>query len=477
MYYFLVVSFFVFSCIKNPKKIKTINEIRPNILVIAVDDLNDWVGALNGHPQALTPNIDKLASEGMLFTNAHCQAPVCNPSRASIMTSLYPSTTGLYFLNPDIMQSEIVKENILMPKKFQNEGYYVSGAGKLFHNARGVNEKYIPNYAGNFGGFGPFPKNKLSNYKGHRLWDWGIFPNDDKLMPDYIMASWATDILKTEINKPFWIGVGFYRPHVPQYATQKWFDLYPIDSIQLPKVITNDLIDLSRYGIDLTREGHVSPNHEWIVENDQWKPLVQSYLACVSFVDNQIGRIIDALKNSKYANNTYVVLFSDHGFHFGEKQRYAKRSLWNDATRVPLIFWGPNISKGVSNKPVQLLDIYPTLLELAKISPEKQHEGHSLSDILKGEDEKWPHYARSSFGPGNHAIISENYRYIKYNDGTEEFYDCTTDPHEWFNKIKDSKFSSLINQHRALIPKYEHAVLGGGSTGHITYEISESSKN
>jgi arylsulfatase A-like enzyme len=237
------------------------------------------------------------------------------------------------------------------------------------------------------------------------------------------------------------------------------------------------LDDLSKYGRDITREGHVSPKHEWVIENQQWKPLVQSYLACVSFVDAQIGRVFDTLENSEYAKNTYIVLFSDHGFHLGEKKRYAKRSLWNDGTRVPLIFWGPNISKGTSKKPVQLLDIYPTLLELAQISPDKLHEGHSLMNILKGKEEKWPHHARTTFGPGNHAIISENYRYVRYNDETEEFYDHSIDPHEWDNKSKDPKYQELIEQHRALLPKAEHTALGKGSTGHVSYQISESSKN
>mgnify|MGYP001292601822 CR=1 FL=1 len=476
--YILLGSYFVtLSCINNPEKNKTTTDKKPNILLIAVDDLNDWIGVLKGHPQALTPNIDRLANEGMLFANAHCQAPVCNPSRASLMTSLYPSTTGIYFLNPDIEHSPIAKKSILMPKRFLNEGYYVTGAGKLFHNARGINKKYVPNYGGNFGGFGPFPEEKLTNFPGHPLWDWGIFPNDDSLMPDYKLATWAESILKNEIATPFWMGVGFYRPHVPQYVPKKWFDLYPIDSIQLPEVLKNDLNDISNYGINITREGHVSPKHEWVIENEQWKPLVQSYLACISFVDAQIGRVFDALKNSAYANNTFIILFSDHGFHLGEKERYAKRSLWNDGTRVPLIFWGPNISKGTSKKPVQLLDIYPTLLDLAQINADELHEGHSLYNILKGGVEKWARYARTSFGPGNHSIISENYRYVHYNDQTEEFYDYTIDPHEWINKSNDPKYRDLIKQHRALLPKNEHPVLGKNSTGHVAYQISESSKN
>jgi len=466
---------FLVACQEANKEKTAKSPEKPNVLVIAVDDLNDWIGVLGGHPQAKTPNIDRLANSGVLFTNAHCQAPVCNPSRASVMTSLYPSTSGIYFLNPDITESPIARENIVMPKRFENEGYNVFGAGKLFHNAKGLNKKYIPNHAGHFGGFGPMPEEKISPYPGHPLWDWGAFPERDDQMPDYQIASWATARLAEKQEQPFWMGVGFFRPHVPQYAPQKWFDLYPLESLQLPKTIAGDLKDISSYGVDITREKHVSPTHEWVIENEQWKPLVQSYLACVSFVDEQVGRVLDALENGAYAANTYVVLFSDHGFHIGEKERHAKRSLWEDGARVPLIIMGPGIPKGkVSNKPVQLLDIYPTLLELSNLEPDPKHEGNSLVPILQQTElNEWSHYARTSFGPGNYAIVSENYRFIQYNDGSEEFYDHSNDPQEWYNEIGNKKYAVLISQHRAQIPKQRHAILGEGSTGHLSYEVSE----
>ena len=271
------------------------------------------------------------------------------------------------------------------------------------------------------------------------------------------------------------MGVGFFRPHVPQYAPQKWFDLYPLESLQLPKTISDDLNDVSSYGVDITREKHVSPTHEWVTENEQWKPLIQSYLACVSFVDEQVGRVLDALENGAYANNTYVVLFSDHGFHIGEKEHHAKRSLWEDGARVPMIIMGPGIPKGsVSNKPVQLLDIYPTLLELSNLEPDPKHEGNSLVPLLQETElNDWPHYARTSFGPGNYAIVSEDYRFIQYNDGSEEFYDHNNDPQEWHNEIGNEKYSGIISRHRAQIPVQRHEILGEGSTGHLSYGASE----
>ena len=447
---------------------------KPNILLIAVDDLNDWIGVLEGHPQVKTPNIDRLASRGVIFSNAQCQSPVCNPSRASLMTSLYPSTSGIYFLNPDLKKSPVASKSRLMLQRFEEEGYRVFGAGKLFHNGGGQNETYVPNYAGQFGGFGPLPEKKITDYQGHPLWDWGTYPKNDEDMPDHQIADWAEKILAKEQEEPFWMGVGFYRPHVPQFAPQKWFDMYPIESIELPKVKQDDLSDIPSYGVNITRLNHVSPPHEWVKENVQWKSIVQSYLACVSFVDAQIGRVLKAYDKGDYGNNTYIVFFSDHGFHLGEKERYAKRSLWEDGTRVPLIIIGPKIPKGkVCNKPVQLLDIYPTLLELTNLEADPMHEGNSLVPLLKDVDSEWPYMARTSFGPGNYAIRSEKYRFIQYNDKSEEFYDHFNDPHEWFNLIDKHDYEDLIQQHRSEIPKIQHKILGKGSTGHKSYSASE----
>ena len=466
------------SCDSNKKKDTILDTVKPNVLLIAVDDLNDWIGVLGGHPQANTPHMDRLANRGVLFSNAQCQAPVCNPSRASVMTSLYPSTSGIYFLNPDIKDSPVASKNIVMPRRYEQEGYNVFAAGKLFHNGQGLNETHIPNYAGQFGGFGPMPDEKISTYPGHPLWDWGVYPDRDDQMPDYQIASWAEERLAEKQEEPFWMGVGFYRPHVPQFAPQKWFDMYPLESLQLPKTIADDLKDISSYGVDITRLKHVSPTHEWVTKNNQWKPLVQSYLACVSFVDEQVGRVLTALDNGDYGENTYVVLFSDHGFHLGEKERFAKRSLWDDGARVPMIIMGPGIPKGkVIDKPVQLLDIYPTLLELTNLKPDPKHEGNSLVPLLMNTDTEWPYYARTCFGPGNYAIRSERYRFIQYNDGSEEFYDHNKDPQEWYNAINNIEYADIIDRHRLQVPQQRYPILGQKSTGHESYEASEKNRN
>jgi len=310
-----------------------------------------------------------------------------------------------------------------------------------------------------------------------KLWDWGVFPEQDDLMPDYKIAAWGADQLGKIYDKPLFLATGFYTPHVPQYAPQKWFDLYPLETLQLPKVVANDMKDISEYGSNITRLKHVAPTMEWVEKNDEWKPLVQSYLACISFTDHQIGKLLDALDNSPYKDNTYVVLYTDHGFHQGEKERFAKRSLWEDGTRTPMIIAGPGIVEGkVCSKPAQLLDIYPTLLELTGLKADPKLEGNSLVPLLKDPQADWPHMARTSFGPGNYSIVSENYRYIQYNDGSEEFYDRSKDTHEWNNVVKNPEYAEVINKHRAQIPQERHEILGKNSTGHKTFEASEAAR-
>jgi arylsulfatase A-like enzyme len=318
------------------------------------------------------------------------------------------------------------------------------------------------------------PETKITSVPGGRIWDWGVFPESDDLMTDHKIAEWGVQQLAKQQEQPLFLATGFYTPHVPQYAPQKWFDLYPLETLQLPQVAANDLKDISEYGINITRLKHVAPTMEWVEANDQWKLLVQSYLACISFTDHQVGKLLDALDNSPYKDNTYIVLYTDHGFHQGEKERFAKRSLWEDGTRTPMIIAGPGIVKGgVCSKPTQLLDIYPTLLELTGLKADPKLEGNSLVPLLKNPQTDWPHMARTSFGPGNYSIVSEHYRYIHYNDGSEEFYDRAKDPHEWNNVINNPEYAAVIKKHRAQIPQQRHEILGHSSTGHKSFEASE----
>ena len=406
-------------------------EQRPNVLLLAVDDLNDWVGALGGHPQAKTPNIDRLAARGTLFTNAHCQAPVCSPSRASLVTGRLPSSTGMYFLLPALAAEPSLQDTVTLVQRFAEEGYATFGVGKVHH---GDERPFFGEYGGAMGGFGPRPEAKLSYPIGHPLWDWGAYPEKDEQMPDRRVADWAAQKLAEEHDRPFFLAAGFWRPHVPMYAPKPWFDLHPREEVLLPEVLAGDRDDLPDYAKALTI-GLPAPRHEWLVENEQWRHAVQAYLASTSFVDACVGRVLDALAESRYADDTIVVLLSDHGFHLGEKQRWAKRSLWETSTRVPLVVAAPGRAPGVSSQPVGLVDVYPTLLELAGLRPGEALDGHSLAPLLDDPDAPWPHVALTTFGPGNHTVRSRRWRYTRYADGSEELYDHDADPREWHNLI------------------------------------------
>lgn len=412
----------------------------PNVLFLAIDDLNTWLGCMDGHPNAKTPNLDRLAARGTLFTNAHCQAPICGPSRASLMTGLRPSTTGIYGQINDqkIRQADsLLSDVIFLPQYFQQAGYKTMGKGKLFHHF--APEGVFEERGGRVGGFGPKPEKR---FRYDPEWfgkppgtqtDWGVYPEKDEDMIDYQTAQWAIERLQQEHDRPFFLAAGFIRPHVPFYAPQRWFDLHPLDSIQLPPYLMDDQKDIPEISTQL-HEILQMPTTEWAKEQDEWKAIVQAYLACISFVDHYVGQVLDALDASPYADNTIVVVWSDHGYHLGEKNRFAKHSLWEEATRVPLIFAGPGIGVDETcNRPVELLDLYPTLLDLCGLPPNNQNEGQSIRPLLLDPMAGWTKSAITTYGRNNHSVRTEQHRYIQFEDGSQEFYDHTQDPNEWDN--------------------------------------------
>lgn len=429
---------------------------RPNVVMIAIDDLNDWIGCLGGHPQALTPHMDRLAARGMLFTNAHCQAPLCNPSRASLLTGLRPSTTGVYALEPWFRTVEALRDHVTLPQHFKRHGYRTLAAGKIYHG--GYPPK--PERAAEFDVWGPptavgaRPKEKLVTTPGgnHPLVDWGTFPHRDEDKGDWHVASWAVDELKSKPQEPFFLAAGFFLPHVPCYATQKWFDLYPEETLIMPTVPTADRDDTPEISWYLHWK-LPEPRLSWAKETYQWKPLVRSYLACVSFVDSQVGRVLDALDASGLADRTIVVLWSDHGWHLGEKGITGKNSLWGESTRVPLMFAGPGISRGTCRQSVELLDIYPTLSELCGLEPPPRVEGESLLPQLKDPETLRQQPAITTQSPGNHSIVSGHWRYIRYADGSEELYDFQSDPSEWTNLAQDPAYVEMKSQLARWVPQ------------------------
>lgn len=415
----------------------------PNVLLLMVDDLNDWIGAMVGHPQAKTPNIDRLAARGVTFMNAHCQAPICGPSRASLMTGLLPSTTGIYGqINDRNLRgaSETIADLPFLPEAL-GRTHQTMGVGKLFHNHApdGVFDKS----GGREAGFGPKPPERLKWDRAKTSTDWGPFPDRDEEMPDSRTAAWAIERLEEERNNPFFLAVGFLRPHVPWHVPKKWFDLYPPGELEMPPYLPGDHEDVPEISKRL-HEVPMMPTTEWARESGEWRNIVQAYLACVSFVDHQVGRVLDALEAGPYGDSTVVVLCGDHGYHIGEKNRFAKHSVWEEATRTPLIIAGPGIEQGRRcTKPVGLIDLYPTLLDYCGALPEASNEGYSLRPLLEDPEADWPHMAITTYGRNNHAVRSEHFRYIRYEDGSEELYDHRVDDAEWKNLADDPEYAQV----------------------------------
>jgi arylsulfatase A-like enzyme len=441
---------------------------KPNVLFIAIDDLNDWVGPLGGHPLVKTPNMDALASRGTTFTNAHCQAPLCNPSRTSLLTGLRPSTTGVYSLNVWFREDEHLKDHVTLPQHFMQNGYYVATTGKIFHDAYPPPKGREPNTEfteyGLRGGVQPRPKQKFVNTPADiALMDWGVFPEKDEDCFDYDVGSFACDWLeKSPRDKPWMLCVGFRHPHVPCYAPQKWFDLYPTDDSILPPMRDDDRSDVPPFAWYLHWK-LPEPRLAWLKEANEWHALVRAYLASVSFADAMVGRVLAALGETGQTQNTVIVLWSDHGWHLGEKDISGKNTLWDRSTRVPLIFAGPGITKGaVCARPVELLDLYPTLADLCGLPKPKRVEGQSLVPQLKDADAPRERPAITTHGPGNHGVRTEEWRYIRYADGSEELYDMQMDPNEWINLADNSRYDAVKEELAKWLPKNDAAPLGKG---------------
>jgi arylsulfatase A-like enzyme len=465
----LVVGAFVFTTATHAAD-------KPNVLFFAIDDLNDWVGPLGGHPQVKTPNLDALAARGTTFTNAHCQAPLCNPSRTSIMTGLRPSTTGVYALAPWFRTSEKLKDHLTLFQWFHKNGYKTMSCGKVFHDAYPPKADRTDNGPevdvwGQQGGFEPRPKIKFVTTPDNiPAMDWGPFPDKDEDCFDYDVASWAVQQLKAPPKGPFFLAVGLRHPHVPCFAPQKWFDLYPEDKLVMPEVKEDDRDDLPRFASYLHWK-LPEPRLKWLRENKQWVPLVRAYLASISYMDAQVGRVLEALKVSGLEKNTVVVLWGDHGWHLGEKGITGKNTLWERSTRVPLIFAGPGVATGARcGRPVELLDLYPTLCELCSLPANPLNEGLSLVPQLRDAKAPRERPAVTTHNPGNHAVRTETWRYIRYADGGEELYDEQKDPHEWFNIAGDANYTDVKKQLAKSMPAASAPPLPGSAGRLLTYE-------
>lgn len=425
---------------------------RPNVLFIAIDDLNDWIGSLGGHPQTKTPNLDRLAKRGVNFTKAYCSAPVCNPSRASLMSGLRPSTTGVYQNSQPWRPA--MPDRVCLQQLFMAQGYDAVGSGKIYHEAYAEPENWT-HYAKQH----PDPKPSqqvLSDPHSHAggiIWGKLDGVTDDQ-MNDYDIASDAIDYLGKPHDKPFFLACGLHRPHMPWQVPTKYYDMFPLDSIQTPEVPDDDLADVPPAGVRMAKP---DGDHSNILKSDNWKQAVQAYLAAIAFADAQAGRLIDALDESEHAKNTIVILWGDHGWHLGEKHHWRKFTVWEEAARAPLMVTVPGMTKpeSICERTVEFVHIYPTLVELCGLTPPDKLDGVSFVSLLKDPKAPWGRPAVTTYGRGNHGVRSERWRYIRYADGGEELYDHDADPNEWKNLASDSKYRGVMAELAAYLPRID----------------------
>ncbi len=426
----------------------------PNVLFIVADDLNDWVGALGGHPQAKTPNIDRLAARGVLFTNAHCAAPVCNPSRTSVLTGVAPSVSGVY-RNTQPWREPLAAATTL-PRLFRESGWTTLGAGKIFHGTFNDVDawdeyrlrKELPK--------GPAGEDTIPSPKRdiYDLIQWAPMDIADDAMDDHNVATWCIERLAEPRDRPLFLACGIYKPHLPWFVPRRFYDEFPLATVKLPKVIANDLDDVPPAWRKMVNSGGV---HERMVKEGRWQAGVQAYLAAIAYADYEVGRVLDALDRSPAGKDTIVVFWGDHGWHLGEKEHWRKFTLWERSTRTPLIVVAPGLTApgGRCDRTVSLLDIYPTLAELCGVASPQKLDGTSLVPLLR--DPAAAGAARTdgvvtSNGRGNDSIRTARWRLIRYADGSLELYDHVADPDEFTNLATKAEFASVVAELGARLP-------------------------
>lgn len=435
---------------------------------------------MGGHPQAQTPNLSAFADQSVLFKNAYCASPSCNPSRTALLTGKYPFETGLYN-NPQIWRHVLPNETTLM-EYFKQAGYWTGGAGKIFHNnmpdPRSWDE-YFPDKIQHF----PYyylpdidsitgkkifrkqdneirednPKGitfNMSHEKGMYIaFDWSPLPYQKDETGDYSSVNWAINQLNKKHDNPFFLACGLYRPHLPWYVPREYYDKFPLEEIQLPEVLPNDIDDLPNIGELKARRNY----HKKVLEAGQWKNAVQGYLASINYADDLVGELLSALKNSKYANNTIVVIFSDHGWQLGEKEHWRKFALWEDVINSVLIVKPPGNRKGVvCTKNVSLVDIFPTLTDLCGLKKKEGISGNSLVPLMKNPyDNEWDKAVVTMLGDKHFSIRKEMWHYIIYGGKEIELYNLEDDPNEWENLANKPESAEILKELDQHIPKYK----------------------
>lgn len=455
----------------------------PNILFIAIDDMNDWVGVLGGHPQACTPNIDNLANRGVLFTNAHTPAPACSPCRNAVLYGMEPYKSGLYpFYHRTEMEKSFFKKHKSLLEIFRDNGYDTFGAGKIHHGTmnpasvrmfdsleytESINMKLME-----------LSDPEVDSTDGVGVKKFGKMCGRPSLSPledhvDYNISKFGVDILSRNHQKPFFLALGFIKPHLPFVAPKKYFDMFPLESIKKPEIRDDDLADLSWAA---RSNAKLNDDYKYRTQ-DTWEGWIRAYLACNAYTDENVGRVFNALEASNYSENTIVVLWSDHGYHFGEKRSHRKFSLWEESTRVPFIILDPNNqSNGRScDAPVSLIDIFPTLLNSAGIKVPAYADGYDLSELLKAPETEKDIPALSTWGRGNYSLRSSRWRYTVYFDGSEELYDHKVDPNEWNNLAEQQEHNDTMKRLKRYLPESEAPLVLQGKALHNVVDADQAS--
>ena len=380
-----------------------------------------------------------------------------------MMSGMQPSVTGIYNNQQPISGSSVANNSLFMPQHFKNNGYYTLIAGKIFHTkpSSGILQNMWDDMSNIDGGYGPFfktpnlPQNLQGKWQDYQEWE-----GPDADFPDVRNSQKVIDFLGQKHDKPFFVAMGFYRPHTPWTAPKRYFDEYDVNAIKLPVTIPDDLNDIPAYAIDHFI-GQNQINKQKILSSTgkkYWQQMVRAYLACVSFADDRIGMILDALDKSPYSKNTLIVLVGDNGYHHGEKERWGKSALWREACHVPLIIAGPKddkrIKSGKCESVVNSIDLYPTLIDacnLPKIN--NQLAGSSLMSLLLDPGSKRDKPSITTFLPGNFGVHSGKWNYIHYVDGSQELYDVSGDENEFVNLAGKPKYKSTIDSLSIFLPK------------------------
>ena len=427
-----------------------------NVLFLIIDDLNTWLlGDENRYRgKVIAPNITKLGKSGIVFQHAYTASPVCAPSRTALWSGMRPWQTGVYQNGVDSRQSKALKKATSLPKLFKQAGYFTASHGKVTHgwDTRSGFDERTPHRRD------PIPPNApfLSFTRGEQ--DWGPTHLTEEEMNDTKYADATIKLLQREHERPFFIACGLFHPHMPWYVPQKYFDMFPLSEVTIPPIKKNDLDDIPTLGREITQGK--SKFVDQVVAHGLHKEGVQAYLATTAYADAQIGRVLDALDKSPYKNSTLVVLFSDHGFHLGEKNHWQKGTLWEEATNCLLMFRVPGVTRPnlVSQRLVSLQDIYPTLTQLCNVKTPDYVEGRSLLPLLKDPNAKWKSTAITTFSNRYATIRTKSFRYIRYTNAQEEFYDLRSDPNQWTNEINSQEYKVIIDNHRSLLPDFAEMI-------------------